>query len=406
VSIGLPAHLRRESVSRAFARTMNTVACTSFVIALASVLAWYVSDSTRVMWPAAVAAILMLITVWLMNQYRSPFVTVAHLVVGGPALYWFAFTVISQVQPLSAAGQFVVNLLAIGLVLVGGPGGTLLWSIVWCTGGLLVSWAAVSLASGQLMGQSLHSRSVFTAYIVVILVLITVRASQRGVRRVQSSLHRAARDNELAQLRYGIEATAAAVLHDTVLGHLASIAHAPPGAINPQLKREIVRDLEVLVGEDWLSGSAHDRADGAATGWHKSTLGVAIAEARAMELEVDVTGDTEALARLDPRGATALGPAVKQCLVNVIKHSGTMRAEVAVFASDREVSVLVVDAGRGFDDAKTGADRLGLRQSVRRRIELVDGSVQVWSTPGLGTSVMIRIPTSSENTLVAGSAVE
>ncbi|MDQ1579164.1 MAG: hypothetical protein QOE21_1851, partial [Microbacteriaceae bacterium] len=54
---------------------------------------------------------------------------------------------------------------------------------------------------------------------------------------------------------------------------------------------------------------------------------------------------------------------------------------------------MVVDTGRGFSEGETGADRLGLRTSVRRRIEAIQGSVQVWSTPGRGTSIMIRIPT-------------
>ena len=53
---------------------------------------------------------------------------------------------------------------------------------------------------------------------------------------------------------------------------------------------------------------------------------------------------------------------------------------------------MVIDAGKGFFEAETGADRLGLRQSVRRRIENVGGTVRVWSTPGRGTSVMIRVP--------------
>jgi len=29
---------------------------------------------------------------------------------------------------------------------------------------------------------------------------------------------------------------------------------------------------------------------------------------------------------------------------------------------------------------------------VRRRVEAVDGAVRIWSTPGMGTSVMIRLP--------------
>jgi signal transduction histidine kinase len=98
------------------------------------------------------------------------------------------------------------------------------------------------------------------------------------------------------------------------------------------------------------------------------------------------------VARLDHESSTALGLAVKQCLVNVLKHSGTTQAEVAVYGSEADVSVMVVDTGKGFMETETGADRLGLRNSVRRRIEAIEGTVQVWSTPGRGTSIMIRVP--------------
>jgi signal transduction histidine kinase len=76
----------------------------------------------------------------------------------------------------------------------------------------------------------------------------------------------------------------------------------------------------------------------------------------------------------------------------VLHHSGTTRAEVAVFDSETEVSVMVIDSGRGFSEADNQPDRLGIRQSVRQRIESIGGSVQIWSAPGRGTSVMIRVP--------------
>jgi signal transduction histidine kinase len=53
---------------------------------------------------------------------------------------------------------------------------------------------------------------------------------------------------------------------------------------------------------------------------------------------------------------------------------------------------MVIDAGRGFSEHLVGSDRLGLRQSVRRRIESVSGEVRLWSTPGHGTSVLIQVP--------------
>jgi signal transduction histidine kinase len=56
---------------------------------------------------------------------------------------------------------------------------------------------------------------------------------------------------------------------------------------------------------------------------------------------------------------------------------------------------MVVDDGRGFDEQATGADRMGLRNSVRERIGRVGGDVQVWSSPGSGTSVMMSVPYSA-----------
>ena len=111
-----------------------------------------------------------------------------------------------------------------------------------------------------------------------------------------------------------------------------------------------------------------------------------------------------AVARLDRESSAALGLAVKQCLVNVLKHSGTTQAEVAVYGSDADVSVMVVDTGKGFTEAETGVDRLGLRNSVRRRIEAVEGTVQVWSTPGRGTSIMIRVPVETDVEVDDGEA--
>jgi hypothetical protein len=393
MSIGLPAHLRQKSVSSAFARTANTVAFICLWLAVVGVLSIYAGDRAVLLWPAALALVPLLVTVWLVNSYRTTFFSVAHILIGGPAIYWFSSTVISQITPLGDAGHFLLDLPQVAFVLIGGSGLTVVSAILWCTIGFVVAELAVSLAAWQLLGTTAVHPTLLWTYVIIVAVLVTLRFSQRGVRRVQSSLHRAARDDDMASLRYGIEATSAAVMHDTVLGHLAAIANAPFGAISPQLQVQIARDLEVLVGEEWLSESAPGDHDTARADWQSSELLVAVTEARELGLEVEVTGDMTALSLLDARGSSALGPAVKQCLVNVIKHSGILQAEVAIFASSDEVSVLVVDAGRGFEEAETGDDRLGLRQSVRRRIELVSGTVQVWSTPGRGTSVMIRVPT-------------
>ena len=78
--------------------------------------------------------------------------------------------------------------------------------------------------------------------------------------------------------------------------------------------------------------------------------------------------------------------------MNVERHSGVERAELVVYGDGGELSVMVIDDGAGFDPAAVPADRLGIASSVRARMARVGGSAQVWSSPGSGTSVIIRVP--------------
>ena len=183
-------------------------------------------------------------------------------------------------------------------------------------------------------------------------------------------------------MRYRIEARAAAVMHDTVLGHLAAIANAPT-ARSPRSRR--ARSSATSRSWSARSGSRRipaatasaDRAD-----WQQSQLLAAIEESRRLGLDVAVSGDLAAVGRLDAERSKALGLAAKQCLVNVLRHAGTDHADVVVYGSDSDVSVMVIDDGKGFVVSETAPDRLGIRESVRRRLESAGGDVQLWSTPG------------------------
>jgi signal transduction histidine kinase len=131
--------------------------------------------------------------------------------------------------------------------------------------------------------------------------------------------------------------------------------------------------------------------------WFDSELHNAIELARDEGLSVDISGDRDALALLSPERRRAIGLAARQCLVNVLRHSGSATAEVAVSSSSDAVSVMVVDSGRGFVPSSTASDRLGLRQSVHDRIERVGGTVTVYSSPDVGTTVMMSVPTGDDD---------
>jgi signal transduction histidine kinase len=192
-------------------------------------------------------------------------------------------------------------------------------------------------------------------------------------------------------MRNRLEHRAAALLHDTVLSQLAAIAAAPAGPLPAGTRRSIEGDLQLLVGEDWLVEP--ELATGSGEDAHLPALFErSIDDSRRDGLAVDLAGELALLDTLTPEVARELALALRQCLVNVVRHAGTDHAEVVVFGGDGELTVMVIDGGRGFREESVPRDRLGLRASVRGRIERVGGSVQIWSTLGEGTSVLLRVP--------------
>lgn len=392
MSLQLPPQLAPRSITRSFARALHAVGFTCLAAALVLTFAYQNAYPENVLWPAMVALVPMGVLLWLDNRGRSFFVSASFLAVGAIGVFVFVLTYYNQPHPITVSDAFAPAIVKIPLVIVAGVGSGLLPRIAWCVAGYVAS--GVASAAAMLVSGARFSFDVTTFLAVLLLIVIFVLAneSRRKTRRSQPLLYRAARDEELAALRYRIEVRAAALMHDTVLSHLAAVAGAPPGSDLRNLRQTIEHDLDVLVDQEWLRDERFDSIDSHLLDWQESALFAAIQEAEAMGLQVETTGDFAVILRLDRAQSLALGLAVKQCLVNVLRHAGTDRAEVAIDGSSDEVTVMVVDAGRGFSEAETGTDRLGLKQSVRRRVEAIGGAVQVWSTPGRGTSIILRIP--------------
>jgi signal transduction histidine kinase len=84
---------------------------------------------------------------------------------------------------------------------------------------------------------------------------------------------------------------------------------------------------------------------------------------------------------------------MKEAINNVVKHSGATSAELRCRASDHEVEFSIRDNGRGFDTEMGKQDGNGLR-NMRKRIEEIDGTLQIESLPGRGTRVRLVVPLS------------
>jgi PAS domain S-box-containing protein len=106
--------------------------------------------------------------------------------------------------------------------------------------------------------------------------------------------------------------------------------------------------------------------------------------------------DDEELKPLTLDVQVTLYRAVRELIINVVKHARANRIKVAVGREDRSIRVDVADDGIGFDPSKVYA--YGVRDksfgllSIRERIGLLGGSMEIDSQVGGGTRVHLRAP--------------
>jgi len=86
---------------------------------------------------------------------------------------------------------------------------------------------------------------------------------------------------------------------------------------------------------------------------------------------------------------------VQEALTNVRKHAQATRVGLIAERRGGRLRVIVEDDGRGFDPAATPPPQSGRRFGVRSMTEralLVDGRLEIESTPGQGTTVYLTVP--------------
>lgn len=414
MTLGLPEHLARESLSRALSRAGHWAAAVCLGTALLLAIASALAASTPVgVGPerqrAALAAIVLLavqaLLLFLVARYETVTLTVLALVAGATAVFGLTVLLLESGAIDAPAENALVALSRAALILIGGAGIGSGIAITWAVLGWGMGEAAAFLGATVAGGQWSPSLPALAALGIVILARTFDAAGRRAADRRDTALHRASQQTRELAIRHDYELRAIARLHDTALSHLVAIATAGSGAVDDRLRSAIRHDLSLIVGRDWaidhseLMAAMHvapprpvaraQRDPGPAT---PPPLTEALGIARDAGVTVHVAGSTAVLESLAPSRREALEAAVAQCLINVVRHAGVDEAEVAVDAGDGEVTVVVVDSGAGFDPDDVPDDRIGLRTSIRGRIEQVGGTTRIWSRPGVGTTVVLSVP--------------
>jgi PAS domain S-box-containing protein len=115
------------------------------------------------------------------------------------------------------------------------------------------------------------------------------------------------------------------------------------------------------------------------------------------------------IGRLPTDVETALFRVVQECLTNVHRHSGSPSASVRLFRNEDELRLEVRDEGSGMPvtpaagDSARPAPGVGL-QGIRERVLQLHGKVEVVSSIGKGTTVIVTLPRAPQYAAASESA--
>jgi signal transduction histidine kinase len=122
-----------------------------------------------------------------------------------------------------------------------------------------------------------------------------------------------------------------------------------------------------------------------------------LADRVAKQQRITVTIEDDGFPKpLEDQITVLLFQTVRELLQNVVKHARSKRATVRCAVSDDLLTLDVLDPGVGFE--VHSVDRLPTRQggfglfSIRERLKLMGGTIDIHSVVGEGTTVRIRVP--------------
>lgn len=325
---------------------------------------------------------------------------------GGSALAFVYGTSLLTADPsLNGEAAFLVNRPLLVLVLVGAGVRKPVVGLAWAgLGYALAVGVGVAIAVNQQVaflpgwGPTLAILIYATTYLAVAIMHSMQSNFVPDLAKLEA-------DTRRMDLESQFEQRAAAIVHDTVLSDLSAVMNSP-GALDERAREKLRADVATLADPSWLRESAPSAGIATHDAHLRNAFVSLVSEYQWRGLTVDLADDTEQAVVLSPESESLVIAAVAACLDNVLQHSGASTAEIVLSSTPGEVSAMVVDSGVGFNAADVAPDRLGIRNSIVHRIESIGGSVRIWSTPGHGTSIFLRVPFANGSVPVDAGADE
>ena len=81
-------------------------------------------------------------------------------------------------------------------------------------------------------------------------------------------------------------------------------------------------------------------------------------------------------------------------ITNIIKHANAKNATINISLYDKNLNIIIEDDGKGFDIKKVNLKNgMGI-SSIKTRVSHLEGTFNIDSTMGKGSSIIIDIPVS------------
>ena len=175
-----------------------------------------------------------------------------------------------------------------------------------------------------------------------------------------------------------------ALVHDRVLNTLLVAAN-----VKSEQEQQAVATMAIDAIASLESAVSDQEFESRVTtlGLYRSLRKAAFRASQDIEVEILSAGLEEIPAEI----AQTITEAALQAMDNAVRHSKAGRIQLRLGSPTLAGLVVEVkDNGTGFTPERLPKDRLGISTSIKARMELIGGEAQVSSSPGNGTTVLLR----------------
>jgi signal transduction histidine kinase len=397
MQLGIPAKLAPILFAQALSRLFLVYSAYSVIFAeILLILAGWHENSAWVMWAGFLVGFPGFVLWRLMFTPLSPLSASLYILFLSATLALAAWAVLATMPDVDSTVFLPFSLLGFALITACGVAARARDRVWWASIGFVM--ANVSLFVGaQLAGKAFEfDLRLLLGFIVVLAAVVSTPRLLKSNTKFQITFDQSA--ESVASDAERLENTRAVVarLHDTLLANLAVIGTTKPGMLQDDVRQAIESQLALFETSDVSRRVLPEQPVDESSPKINQLMSV-IAQAEARGLTVNLGGTPAAVEQLNFERLEALTSALAQCLMNVHLHSGQNAVEVVILSAGDNIAVTIIDGGHGFDVESVPEDRMGLKLSVRDRVEQSGGRVRVWSNEGQGTAVMLQLPVSQED---------